>query len=46
MFFQYTMHLPSILCFTRCLNVWSVFFKQVQINNAQKYTDLFTYSRQ
>ncbi|XP_066246202.1 exportin-6 [Euwallacea similis] len=41
MFFQYSMHLPSIMCFVRCLSVWSAFFKQIKSNNAQKYSEVF-----
>ncbi|KAL1498173.1 hypothetical protein ABEB36_009014 [Hypothenemus hampei] len=41
MFFQYTMHLTSVDCFVCCLNVWSVFFKQIKPTNAQKYAEVF-----
>ncbi|XP_060521538.1 exportin-6-B [Cylas formicarius] len=41
LFFQYTMHLPSVPCYLRCLTVWTAFFKQIKPENAQKYSEVF-----
>ncbi|KAF7269338.1 hypothetical protein GWI33_017631 [Rhynchophorus ferrugineus] len=41
LFFQYMMHLPEIVGFLRCLNVWSIFFKQIKSNNTAKYSEVF-----
>ncbi|XP_028138810.1 exportin-6 [Diabrotica virgifera virgifera] len=39
--FQLTMQLPTVRCYLCCLAVWASFAKQIKVDNAKKYSDVF-----